>query len=238
MSLKTGKDSPFRVAYEKAVLEINQRFFSLKSNFGCRVIFAGVLDVAHSLPEWLQKIMNDVATVLLRELQLLTGATPPHSPRDSQGERYEDHRSIQEILADSAPPSELSEEVCDELHDFLATRRRLDQLPFTVFWKTCPRFRHIRQLAMKLRAYPTNTVALEQSFSRARRVLSWSRMRMSQETANKLWLLICNEPTTRHILRVEQHNDSERSRDTVIDLCAVHEESDSEEVFSDNSEGE
>ena len=241
LSRKTEKESQFHVAYQRAVEEINQRFFNRKSKFSCRIIFAGILDVAHSIPEWLDKIMDDVAPILLSELELFTGSTPPHSPRESQAERYDDHRPIQEILGDSAPPSERSEQIFDELHDFFASRRQLEQLPFTVFWRTCPRFCHIKQMAMKLRAYPTSTVALEQSFSRARRILSWSRLKMSQDTANKQWMLICNETTTRHVMRLEQDHASV----TPEIVChasdfsgLIDQESDGEEVFNDDSEGE
>lgn len=75
LSWKTGNDTLFHVVYQKAVVKINQRFSSLKSDFDCRVMFWGVLDVAHSILEWLQKIMNDVPRVLLSDLEVLTGAT-------------------------------------------------------------------------------------------------------------------------------------------------------------------
>ena len=238
LTSKCEREGPFLKAYQKAVEEINQRFFNLRSKFCCRVIFAGVLNVAHSIPQWLEGIMENVAEIMLSELELFTGGTPSNSPRESQGERYVDHRTIQEILDDSGPPSEQTDPVCDEIREFLTSRKQLARLPFTTFWKNCTLFRHLQMMALKLRAYPTNTVILEQSFSQARRILSWARMRMSQETANKLWLLRCNIRTTSEVLGLATDNLSSQFEEGEqvpgVDDFASLNDLDEDELFRDD----
>ena len=56
---------------------------------------------------------------------------------------------------------------------------------------------------MHLRAFPTNTSHLESTFSMARRVLAWDRMRLTGDHASKLCLLSANKETTQRVLGLE-----------------------------------
>ena len=203
------QESDFQSIYQACATEIKDRFFNLQSKFCCRLIFSGLLNVKHSIPEWMMPQMEYIVALLVSELELFTGATPPGSPQEEisgqldieiQPQRYSPNRPISATIADSPAGSEASGFIYDEVREFLRLRSELDKANFTVFWQKCTRFRHLSMLALKLRRYPTSTVWLERCFSRARRILSWSRMRMSTDTARKLCLLTINETIAEHAL--------------------------------------
>lgn len=58
-------------------------------------------------------------------------------------------------------------------------------------------------LAKNLRSIPTNTVRLEATFSVARRILSWNRMRLSPEHASQRCILAANMAVTERVLGFE-----------------------------------
>ena len=196
------QESDFQGIYHACATEIHERFFNTQSKFCCRLIWSGLLNVKHSIPEWMNPQLEYIVSILVWELELFTGATPPGSPQEVVGgqvvtgiqpERYNPNRPIAATISDSPAGSEASRLIYDEVRDFLRLRSELDKANFTAFWQKCTRFRHLSMLALKLRQYPTSTVWLERCFSRARRILSWSRMRMSTDTARKLCLLTINE---------------------------------------------
>lgn len=198
--LKGKQDGEFGEACARAAAEIEERFFNLRSRSCCRLILAGVLNVRHSLPDWLRDDLEVVAGLLANEVDVFTGATPPGSPHEQVGQRYSDDRCLADIIDGSSATSEQSEIAVQEVAEFLQRRSSLGRQTFTSFWSQCDRFRHIRMLALALRRLPTNTVWIEQAFSKARRVLTWTRMKMTPSTAGDLWLLNVNSSITEQVL--------------------------------------
>lgn len=206
MTLKgvAEKEGACQAAYIRAVKQIGERFFNLSSKFCCRLIFAAILDVQHHLPQWVQSQLDAIVGIMADELDLFVGATPPGSPQERAENRYAADRPLADMIQDSPITSEASSVVYDEISEFLKCRKKLGKRPFTVFWADCDKFRHLKMMAERLRRYPTNTVPLERCFSKARRILSWSRMRMSTDTVRSLCLLSINEPITRRALGLSE----------------------------------
>ena len=198
--LRRKTDGLFADACQLAANEIQQRFFNLESKACCKLIFAGVLNVRHSIPKWMNEQLELLSGLLVSELELYTGSTPPMSPRDCYDERYTEKRSLVDAIEGSVPASERSDVAMEEVSDFLRLRSSFSHQAFTAFWTGCERFRHMKMLAMSLRSIPTNTVWIEQAFSRARRILTWNRMKMSPATASKLWLLNVNMSLTERVM--------------------------------------
>ena len=198
--LRGKVDGMFASACQLAADEIQQRFFNLESKACCKLIFAGILNVRHSIPQWLKEQLELVSGLLVSEVELFTGSTPPASPRDCYQERYSEKRSLVDVIEGSVPASERSDIAIEEVADFLRSRSSLGREPFTAFWTNCQKFRHVKMLASSLRSIPTNTVWIEQAFSRARRILTWNRMKMSPTTASRLRLLNANMSLTERIL--------------------------------------
>ena len=198
------KESPFQNACAIALREIECRFFNRESRFCCRLLFAGILNVAHTIQPYLEKCCAEVLTILASEVNFFTGATAPSSPSECMfDDRYCDARSLQDMINDSPVSSERNPEVCDEISRFMAKRPHLVRAKFTLFWERCDSFPHLRMFAMHLRAFPTNTSHLESTFSMARRVLAWDRMRLTGDHASKLCLLSANKETTQRVLGLE-----------------------------------
>ena len=104
---------------------------------------------------------------------------------------------------------------------------------FSRFWDNSQRYPHICQLARKLRSFPTNTIWVEQSFSKARRILTWQRMRMTQENAARLCLLYVNVAITKAVLGLGEIAQLEELDD---ELEAVVECEEMEEIFEDDDD--
>lgn len=217
----------FQHAYKSAAKDIENRFFNLSSRFCCRLIFSGILNVEHSIPKWIDRQLDAIVGIMADELELFVGATPPGSPREPTTNRYAANRSLVDMIEDSPITSETSSIVYDEITQFLKYRKKLGKRRFTAFWAGCEKFRHLKMMAQKLRAYPTNTVPLERCFSKARRILSWCRMRMSTETVRQLCVLSINEPITKRVLGL-----ADVPLDDISTDCARDE--DMEEIFSDD----
>ena len=198
--LRRKTDGLFADACQLAANEIQQRFFNLESKACCKLIFAGILNVRHSIPKWMNEQLELLSGLLVSELELYTGSTPPMSPRDCYDERYTEKRSLVDAIEGSVPGSERSDVAVEEVSDFLRSRSSFSHQTFTAFWTSCQRFRHVKMLAMSLRSIPTNTVWIEQAFSRARRILTWNRMKMSPATESKLWLLNVNMSLTERVM--------------------------------------
>ena len=191
------------------------------------MIFAAILDVQHHLPQWVQSQLDAIVGIMADELDLFVGATPPGSPQERAENRYAADRPLADMIQDSPITSEASSVVYDEISEFLKCRKKLSKRPFTVFWADCDKFRHLKMMAERLRRYPTNTVPLERCFSKARRILSWSRMRMSTDTVRSLCLLSINEPITRRALGLSE------IRIDDFGLCNAGDE-DIDEIISDD----
>lgn len=194
---------PFQSAICQARDEIIHRFFRLESIFCCRLLFTGILNVAHSIPEWLQAILGDVLGLMASEVELFTGSTRPSSPKEIQGERYSDSNSLSDMINGSSGPSEANRDVCDEIHRFMSMRGMLGKNSFTCFWWQNNRFPHLKMLAMQLRRFPTSTLFLERTFSLARRILSWSRMRLTPKHAGDMCLLSANQDLAQRVLGLD-----------------------------------
>ena len=197
--LKQRTDGTFAAACQSAAMEIQGRFFNIESKSCCRLMFAGVLNVRHSIPPWMSENLERIAGLLTNEVDYFTGATPPSSARAEPDQRYAEIRSLADMIDDSSMASEQSEAAVQEVREFLQRRSSLRGESFTSFWSHCTSFRHMKMLALALRSLPTNTVWIEQAFSRARRLLSWSRMRLSPTMAQNLWLLNVNMPITEEV---------------------------------------
>ena len=223
----------FQHACTMARREIEWRFFRCESRFCCRLLFAGVLNVAHTIPPFLQSILNPVLSIMASEVESLTSATPPSSPSaHSPAARFSHLRPLQESIDDSPCSSEQNHEVVEEISSFMGKRSHLPKQKFSVFWWSCKSFPRLRMLAMKLRSIPTNTSRLEATFSLARRILSWNRMRLSPTHSSQLCLLVANPSLTESLLGLDVHcdimpNESDTrqwSLDDEIDECISDEE--------------
>ena len=227
-------EGPFQQACTMARREIEWRFFRLDSKFCCRLLFAGVLNVAHTIPPFLESNLGAVLSIMASEVDLFTGATPPPSPSVHQPVRRFSHkRPLQESIDDSSCSSEHDNAVVEEISRFMNKRCHLPKAKFSEFWWNCESFPHLRMLAMMLRSIPTNTVRLESTFSLARRILSWHRMRLSPEHASQLCRLAANaslaEKVSGLVLQME-------SVPTEEDTAAWCENSDGNEYLSDDEE--
>ena len=200
----SNKDWAFSHACATAQHEIEWRFFRIESKFCCRLLFAAVLNVAHGVSPLLEKRLSEVLEVMVAEVDLFTGATEPSSPTDGVVEsRYSDARSLDEIINDSPCSSDQNSEVRDEIHRFMRKRPHLPKMRFSLFWSSCDTFPHLQMLAKNLRSIPTNTVRLEATFSVARRILAWNRMRLSPEHASQRCILAANMTVTERVLGFE-----------------------------------
>ena len=94
-------ESVFHDAYIGAVNDIENRFFDLGSKFCCRLIFCGILNVEHSLPEWMPPKLDVIVGIMAGELELFVGGTPPGSPREPTANRYAASRSLVDMIQDS-----------------------------------------------------------------------------------------------------------------------------------------
>ena len=196
------KEGPFQDAIVQARDEIAGRFFRMESKFCCRLLFTGILNLAHSIPPWLEANLAEVLALMADEVELFTGSTPPASPREVLGERYSDSRSLSDIINGSSGNSESNIEVCDEIHEFMSKRSAFGRMSFTHFWGKCKQFPHLQLLAQQLRSFPTNTQCLERTFSLARRVLSWSRTRLTPQHAGDMCLLSANQDLAEKVLGI------------------------------------
>lgn len=159
---------------------------------------------------------------MANEIDLFTGATPPLSPVESVGgDRYCETRSLSEMINGSPISSEQNREALDEIPRFMAKRESFQGTSFTAFWSRCSKFPHLRMLALELRRLPTSTVRLEATFSLARRVLSWDRMRLSEENADRLCLLVTNKDLAARAMSL-----SPGSQDDSLDLVGSEENED------------
>ena len=187
-------------ACRNAITEIEWRFFCLDSKYCCRILFAGYLNVAHKLPQWLLQKQDLLLSLLVGELEEIT-ATPELSPVESQDQRYRETSTISQMINASPYTSETNSGIFDEVRAFVAARTTYHHsLSFTRFWSQCSKYPHLSQFAEKLRSYPTTTLWVERSFSKARRVLSWHRMRLTTESASRICLLSVNSALTKHVL--------------------------------------
>ena len=231
MLLEKQDDGPFASATQTACREIENRFFCEGSKSSCRVLFAGILNVQHSMPDWLCQRLDVLAGLLVDEVELFTGATPPRSPCDAPESRYSDTNSLSEMIAASADVSEDSNIAVTEVMEFLKQRSTFAKRPYTRFWTQMDRLRHLRELALSLRAIPTNTVWVERTFSVARRILPWNRMRLAPATVNKLWVLSCNRELVQNVLGLDGvFGDAEEN-----DVTST---SDDDEIFEDGEDNE
>ena len=195
------QNSPFREACRLAGQEIEFRFFNLRTPFCCRLLFAGVLNVAHSLGPFLEARLSDILSIMADELEMYTGGTPPLSPAEPlDSDRYCETRPLSQMIDGSPLSSEQNREALDEIPRFMAKRRSFERTSFTVFWSHCSSFPHLRLLALELRRFPTNTLRLEATFSLARRVLTWDRMRLSEENVDRLCLLVANKDLAEQVM--------------------------------------
>lgn len=215
-----------------AATNIEERFFCLDSKYCCRILFAGILNAAHKIPEWLTKILDQVLSRMADELQFFTGVEL-NTQGSGVAERYSEHSTIQEMIDGSPLTSESSPEVIDEVASFMSSRKTIHMTSFSRFWDNCQRYPHICQLARKLRSFPTNTIWVEQSFSKARRILTWQRMRMTQENAARLCLLYVNVAITKAVLGLGEIAQLEELDD---ELEAVVECEETEEIFEDDDD--
>lgn len=217
---KIGEPWDFDVAVRGAVVDIEARFFSHRAKSCCRILFAGILNIQHSIPPWLADRLDLTASLLMEEVELFTGSSPPGTPREVPEDRYADSNSLAQMIDCSGPMSETSRLAVEEVTGFLKIRSTLKKQTYTKFWTDFDRFRHLQAVALALRDIPTNTVWIERSFSRARRILSWSRMRLAPKTVDQLWLLSCNAGLADKILGAGEQVDDDRtldSGDEVID---------------------
>ena len=136
-------EGDFQSAYVSCRDEVQQRFFNTRSKFCCRLLFSGLLNVQHSLPSWMESQMELIVALLVAELELFTGGTPPQSPREPVETRYTPNRPLIDTIAASPAGSEASTLIYDEIREFLQVRGKLSKQNFTVFWRACERFRHL-----------------------------------------------------------------------------------------------
>ena len=229
MLIEKAGDETLAVPIQKACREIEDRFFCRNSKSSCRLLFAGILNVHHSIPDWLTRDLEVMAGLLVGEVELFTGATPPGSPVDDTEPRYSDKHGLVQMIDASADVSEDSNVAVAEVMEFLKQRSAFPKTSYTRFWTQFDRLPHLRALALSLRAMPTNTVWLERTFSKARRILTWNRMRLAPSTVNKLWVLSCNFELVQTVLGLERDigTHEETPDDSMID---------DEEVFKDEDE--
>ena len=211
---KLGLDWAFDRAIRGAVSDIEARFFDVTAKSSCPVLFAGVLNVQHSIPDWLENRLELVASLLAEEVEHFRGSTPPGTPHEVPDDRYADTNSLAQMIDCSAPMSESSSMAVEEVIQFLQIRPTLKKQTYTRFWNDFDRFRHLQAFALSLRDVPTNTVWIERSFSKARRILSWSRMRLAPKTAERLWLLSCNVELADKIFGTCERVDEETTPDS------------------------
>ena len=200
---KNRENSPFKEALELVACEIANRFFWQRSKFCCRVLFAGVLNVAHGIPCWLREILPEVLSIMASEAEFFTGGTPPSSPREREDDRYSEKNTLMNMIDGSSTSSERNSDILDEIHDFMDRRDAFDKIPFSAFWRNCPRYPHLQMLAGVLRRFPTTTIRLEGIFSVSRRILSWTRMRLSPRTAGEICLVAANKDLAQQILNID-----------------------------------
>lgn len=181
----------FSHAVAMAKLEVEVRFFNIDSKFCCRVMFAGLLNVRHTLPSWLEEKCDVLAPLLCYEVELTAGDYSLEQERHENDERYSDERPLLEIIEDS-PASYQNTEILDEISNFFHFRKKYHGTTFSLFWSNCDRFANLAKYAAFLRRMPTTTVWLERAFSIARRNLSWTRLRLSPEKATKICFLALN----------------------------------------------
>ena len=199
---KAGEEGPIQPACRQAVSEMETRFFRLDSRYCCRILYAGILNVVHGIPKWLAEIQDKVISLMIEEIEMLTGSTPPMSPLESQNSRYNEQATLSEMI-NGTPVTSVTSGVFDEVLSFLGARDTLRSSSFTGFWKHTPHYSHVSVFAEKLRSYPTTTLWVERSFSKARRVLSWQRLRLSQESAARICLLSVNAAITKGVLGLD-----------------------------------
>ena len=197
------EDSPLKEALDQMACEIRNRFFWGGSKFCCRVLFAGVLNVAHGMPPWLMARLPEILGQMAEEAELFTGGTPPGSPQERATDRYSEQNSLMNMIDGSSASSERNSDILDEIHNFIAKRDTFEKIPFSAFWRSCPRYPHLQMLAGLLRRLPTTTIRLEGMFSVSRRILSWTRMRLSPITAGEICLVSANKDLAQQILNID-----------------------------------
>ena len=210
LKAKLQQEWAFDKAIRGAVRDIEERFFCLEAKSSCRVLFAGVLNVQHAIPDWLQGCLDLVASLMACEVELFTGSSPPGTPHEVPANRYADTNSLVQMIDCSAPMSDSSGMAVEEVISFLKMRSSLRRQTYTKFWTEFDRFRHLQMFALSLRDVPTNTVWLERAFSKARRILTWNRMKLAPKTVERLWLLSCNAELTDKIFGTGERFDEER----------------------------
>ena len=181
----------FAPAVQQAQAEVEARFFNPESKFGCRLMFAGFLDVCHSLPKWLADRQTWLLQSLAEEIDMYTGEVLHDSQAEVHNERYSDDRPLTEIICDS-PVSWDNSSLFDEIAHFNTSRQRYHGTSFMSFWSECTEYPQMQKYALVLRSFPTTTVWLERAFSIARRNLSWTRLHLSSEKASDICFLALN----------------------------------------------
>ena len=185
------RECEFSHAIQQAKLEVEARFFNPESKFCCRLMFAGFLDVCHSLPKWLDEKQAWLLSSLAGEIELYTGEVLRDSQAEAHDERYSADRPLSDIICDS-PVSWDNSSLSDEIAHFNMMRQRYHGTSFMSFWSECTEYQQIQKYALALRRFPTTTVWLERAFSIARRNLSWTRLHLSSEKASDICFLALN----------------------------------------------
>ena len=222
---KRGRSGCFDEAINGAIQDIEARFFCDRAKSSCRVMFAGILNVKHAIPTWLTDRLDVIAPLLADEVDLFTGASPPGSPCEPDFRRYDDAQPLSEMIERSDPVTGSASIALEEVGEFLSVRASLSRETYTKFWSGFTKLRHLQAVALMLRGIPTNTTWIERSFSKARRILSWCRMRLTPKNVNCLWLLSCNGQLADRILGVDQQIDESDDPDSDSDV--IQDEDDS-----------
>ena len=160
--------------------------------------------MAHGIQPYLERCIGEVRALLASEVYLFTGATAPSSPSDCICMSGIVILGPWKTWLTIAPPHPNAIQKCAMRYPALWRSALISfEQGFSLFWERCDRFQHLRTFAMHLRAFPTNTSQLESTFSMARRILSWDRMRLTGDHASKLCLLWANKETTQRVLGLE-----------------------------------
>lgn len=184
------KEWEFTVAVRRAKSEVEARFFNERSKFCCRLMLAGILDVRHRIPRWLEDRSCRLLSLLAEEIELQQ-STSGRSGDHANDRRYTDDRPLTEIIYDS-PVSWDETDLADEIAHFYKTRTRHHGSGFLAYWSEGTEYRQIQSYAIALRSFPTTTIWLERAFSIARRNLTWTRLHLTGDRASDICFLAIN----------------------------------------------
>lgn len=202
----SDREWEFAHAVKQAKLEIEARFFNPESKFCCRLMFAGFLDVCHSIPGWLDEKRSWLLSSLAEEVELYTGDVLHNSQAQTHEERYSDDRPLTDMICDS-PVSWDNSSLFDEIAHFQMSRQRHHGTSFTAYWSECTEYQEMKKYALALRSFPTTTVWVERAFSIARRNLTWTRMHLSSDKASDICFLALNFRQTEAVLGLASTTD-------------------------------